>query len=96
MARVKLHYSGNAASRLKCEVRSLLHATFVFFFAVTKSTSPQDIDLKVHKESLLSFAASLIRKLLTSSLQIKKKRMGKGRVIIITKATCKLIPACVQ
>ena len=34
MARVKLDYSGNAASRLKCEVCSTQH-----FFAVTKNTS---------------------------------------------------------
>ena len=83
MARVKLDNSGNAASRLKYVVCSTQH----FFFAVTENASALDIDLKsvitclmteqkihkkVHQESLLSLAASLIRKLLKSSLQIKK------------------------
>lgn len=40
MARVKLDYSGNAASKLKCEVCSTQH----FFFAVTKNALALDIE----------------------------------------------------
>ena len=36
------------------------------------------------------------RKITDEQSANKKKLMGKGRVIIITKAMCKLIPACVQ
>jgi len=43
----ELDYSGNAASRLKCEVCSTQH-----FFAVAKNASALDIDLKISHNSL--------------------------------------------